>query len=106
MAIHVHQTDVGRRQAVTMRILFHLSGLVLFTCLFLVGKLMYQRRQRCAEALAYVPVSNERLSKFFRYGGETIEVVAFVFGFLEAVAVLILTSGTLIELWMTLSLAD
>lgn len=80
-----------------MRVLFHMTGVMLFIGLFLVGNLLVKRRGSFAQALRYLPVSNKYLCKFFLYCGETFKVVASVGGFLEAVAALILMSGVLVD---------
>lgn len=81
-----------------MRIFLHLSLVLLLCCLFLMGKLMVDRREHWAIALSDSPDSGMRLCKFFLYGGRIIAGVAAVWGFLEAVAVMILMGGWIIDL--------
>ena len=88
-----------------MRILLHLSGLALFICLYFLGKLLCGRTERGAGALVRVPVPKERARNFFLYSGRVVEGIAIVFGFLEAVALLILTSGAVIDLLLMISFA-
>ncbi len=85
-----------------MRILFHITGLVLCICLFLLGNFMAKRSGRLASALTHTPVSNERLCKFFQYSGGTFKAVASIGGLLESVSVVVLTSGVLIDILMGL----
>ncbi len=81
-----------------MRILFHIMGLGLFICLFLLGSFMAKRSGRLASTLTHTPVSNKRLCKFFQYSGGTFKVVASIGGLLESVSVVVLTSGVLIDI--------
>ncbi|HEX8711956.1 MAG TPA: hypothetical protein VF730_08795 [Terracidiphilus sp.] len=81
-----------------MRIFTHLAGVVLLCCVFLLGKLMVDRRENWAIALSHSPDSGNRLCNFFLYGGRTVEWVAAISAFLEAVAVMILMSGWVIDL--------
>ena len=81
-----------------MRILFHLAGVLLFCCVFILGKLMIEGRELCAHALDLIPGSYVHLCKFFLYSGRIFVGLAVVLGFLEFVAVMILTSGWVIDL--------
>lgn len=81
-----------------MRIFVHLLGLVLLCCLFLLGKLMVDKRENWAIALSHTPDSGSRLCNFFLYGGRIVEAVAALSAFLEAVAVMILMGGWIIDL--------
>lgn len=81
-----------------MRIFIHMAGVVLLSCLFLVGKLMVDRREDWAIALSHSPDSGNRLCNFFLYGGSIVEWVAALSAFLEAVAVMILMGGSVIDL--------
>jgi hypothetical protein len=80
-----------------MRILFHATGLMLSICLFLLGYLMANRRAKFARSLAHTPTSSERLAKFFLYGGGTLEVLSSIWGLLEGISVILLTSGLLVD---------
>ena len=81
-----------------MHTLMHLAGMLFFCCLFLLGGLMIEGRQLCAEPLMHFPVSNAHLCKFSSYGGRIFESVALVCGFLEVVTVTILTSAWVIDI--------
>ncbi len=81
-----------------MYIFMHVAGVVLLFCLFLLGKMMAEGRETWAEALAGIPVRNAYLCNFFLYGGRIFEGVAMVWGLLEVVAVMILTSGWIIDM--------
>lgn len=81
-----------------MRILLHMAGVLLFCCLFVVGKLMIEGREMCAQAVAQIPGSYAHLCKFFLYSGRIFVGLAVVFGFVEVVVVMILTSGWVIDL--------
>jgi hypothetical protein len=83
-----------------MRILFHITGLGLCICLFLLGNFIVKRSGRLASALTHAPDSNDRLCKFFQYSGGTFKVVASIGGLLESVSVVVLTSGVLIDALM------
>lgn len=80
-----------------MRILFHTSGLLVFICLFLMGKIAIERRAIWANFLTLRRPTQKRLSNIFLYTGTTFEVIASLFGFLEAVAMLVLMSGWVLE---------
>ena len=74
-----------------MRTLWHLTGVLLFCAAFLLGKMMVEQRRRWAHALTPGKSESESLSRVFLYSGRTIETVSAVAGFLEVVAVLVLT---------------
>ncbi len=80
-----------------MRILIHAIGLLLSICLFLLGYFIVDRRVRFARSLAHSPGSNKRLCNFFLYGGGALEVLSSIWGLVEGVSVLILTSGLLVD---------
>lgn len=86
-----------------MRIFTHLLWVVLLCCLFLLGKLMVEQRERWAIALSHSPDSGNRLCNFFLYGGRFVEGIAAVTAFLEAVAVLILMGGWIIDLFVAMA---
>jgi hypothetical protein len=81
-----------------MQIWKHSLGVVLCIVLFLAGKLMVADCRRWGLALTRRAASAGRLSKIFLYSGKLFEVVAVVAGFVEAVAVMVLASGWLIDL--------
>jgi hypothetical protein len=65
---------------------------------------MVDKREHLAIALSDSPDTGVRLCKFFLYGGRIVEGVAAVWGFLEAVAVMILMGGWIIDLLITMAL--
>jgi hypothetical protein len=81
-----------------MRILLHMTGVLLFCCVFVAGKLMIEGREICAQALAQIPGSYAHLCKFFLYCGRIFVGLGVVLGFIEVVVVIILTSGWVIDL--------
>ncbi len=80
-----------------MRILFHMTGVAISICLFILGNLLIRYRGRFAKWLTRLPGLNERLSNFFLYAGGTFKVIASVGGLLEAVSIVLLTSGLLLD---------
>lgn len=80
-----------------MRILFHMTGLVLSISLFLLGNLLIRNRGRFAKALTHVSDSNDQLCNFFLYAGGTFKVIASIGGLLETVSVVLLTSGVIVD---------
>lgn len=80
-----------------MRILFHMTGVFLSICLFLLGNLLIRNRGKYAQCFPRSLGSNERRCNFFLYAGRTFEVVASVGGLLETVSVVLLTSGVIID---------
>jgi hypothetical protein len=87
-----------------MRILLHLGGIAFFCGLYFLGKLMIGHREGWAEALKNFPVSNGHLCKLFLYSGRTFEGFALVCGFLEVVAVMILSCGWIIDMLVAMAL--
>ncbi|HEV2134033.1 MAG TPA: hypothetical protein VGR47_07190 [Terracidiphilus sp.] len=83
-----------------MRILLHTAGVLLFCCLFILGKLMIEGREIFAQTLAQIPGSYAHLCKFFLYGGRIFIGLAVVLGFIEFVVVMILTSGWVVDLFL------
>ncbi|HUX44298.1 MAG TPA: hypothetical protein VMV57_06070 [Terracidiphilus sp.] len=73
-----------------MRILKYALWVVFFVGIYLMGKMIQEQNQRLAIAVTHQATPPEGLCKFFRYTGETIQVVAAVWGFLDMVAVLVL----------------
>ena len=68
----------------------HLLRVMLYLAIFLLGKLMVDRRGKLAASLTPGSSSSEPLNRFFLYSGRTIKTVSAVAGFLEAVAALVL----------------
>ena len=81
-----------------MLILRHILRMALCCGVYFLGKAMVISQHRWAAIVTQRQVSSQRLSKFFLYSGRTFEVVGFVWGFLEVVAVVILTSGWVTEM--------
>ncbi len=71
-----------------MRVLFYLLGVLAFCGLFWLGRLMTARGQRWEDELEH----RVAVRKFFLYGGRIFQVVGLVWGFLDAVAVVVLGS--------------
>ena len=74
-----------------MRVLWYLLGVLAFCGLFALGRLMTARGQRWEDAHQH----GRGVRKIFLYGGRIFQVVGLVWGFLDAVAVLVL--GTAIS---------
>ncbi len=89
-----------------IQILRHCLGLAIFCALYFAGKLAVTDGQRWGRERARKADSEGGVGKFFFYSGRFFEVVAFVGGFIEAVAVMVLASGWLIDLLMGFSLAE
>lgn len=87
-----------------MRILFHATAVLLFAGLFLMGKLAVERRVSWAHTLTLKPIPQRRLCSFLLYGGKTFEAIALVLGFLEAVALLIVMFGSVIDQLVSIAL--
>jgi hypothetical protein len=83
-----------------MRIFMHALWAVLLFCLFLLGKVMVDKRENWAIALADSADSGNCLCNFFLYGGRIVESVAAVWAFLEVVAVMILMGGWIIDFFV------
>lgn len=81
-----------------MRILLHMAGVVLFCCLFILGRVLIEGREMCAQALAHIPGSYTYLCKIFLYSGRIFIGIAILLGFIEVVVVMILTSGWVVDL--------
>ena len=81
-----------------MRILGHLLNILIFCCIFLLGKLMADRNRRWASAVAHDPATVQDMSKFFLYGGKTFEVLGAVASGVDGIAILILCSHYLLDL--------
>lgn len=89
-----------------IQVLRHSLGVALFFALFLVGRLMVVDARRWADTLMRRSSISRRVSKIFLFAGKMFEVVAVVGGFVEAVAVMVLASGWLIELVTTFGVAE
>ena len=75
-----------------MRLAHHMIGFAVLVLAFLLGKLMVQQARRWSEALGSRYASRNRLGRFFVGAGRTVEVIAAIWGFLEAVAVMVLAT--------------
>ena len=73
-----------------MEALRHLVHAMLYCGVFLLGKVIVDRRRKLAEKLTSTTADSGQLSDVFLYGGRTIETVSAVAGFLEVVAFLVL----------------
>ena len=89
-----------------MRILRHSLGMAICCAMFLAGKLVAERGRRWDRNLARRPDSYIAVSKIFFFSGKFVEVVAFVAGFIEAVAVMVLASAWLYDLVAGLGLGE
>jgi hypothetical protein len=89
-----------------MPILRHSVGVATCCALFLAGKLVAEGGRSWAGKQAREPDSYGTVCKIFLYSGKFFEVVALVGGFIEAVAVMVLASGWLIELVTGFGLAE
>ncbi|MGC9159068.1 MAG: hypothetical protein ACP5FH_08755 [Terracidiphilus sp.] len=76
----------------------HSLGVALFCALFVAGKLMVAFSRDWAEALTRHGTASEPVSKIFLIGGKFFEVVSAIGGFVEAVAVIVLASGWMLDL--------
>ena len=85
-----------------MQIMQYLLGVVFFCGVFLLGKWMADRgRQRDRESLPS-PAPTGGMGKFVHYSGRICQAVAVVWGFLDAVSVMVLTAGWLTDLLLNL----
>lgn len=75
-----------------MRLAYHTICFAVLVLVFLLGKLMIQDARRWAEALGSRFASRDSLGRFFVRAGRTVEVIAAIWGFLEAVAVMVLAT--------------
>jgi type III secretory pathway component EscS len=89
-----------------MRILFHLCGVIVFGCLFVMGKLMSEAHAEWTASFWRVPLPAQALGKIFLYSGKFFEVLAFIGALLEVVAVMILASGWIVDILFGLSFAS
>lgn len=89
-----------------MRIWFHLGGVIVFGCLFILGKVMSEGRAEWAGYLWRIPVPAQHLCKIFLYSGKMFEMLALIGAFLEVVVVMILAGGWVIDLLVGVSFAS
>ena len=73
-----------------MLALQYLLGVILFCGVFQVGKLMAKQSHTWADFSPRRILQPENVEKVFLYGGRIFQVVAVVWGFLDAVSVLVL----------------
>jgi len=78
-----------------LQILRHSLGLLIFCTLFMAGRLVAADGRRWM--VARRAGSESEVGKVFLYSGKIFEVVAVVGGFVEAVAVMVLTSGLIFD---------
>ncbi len=89
-----------------IQILRHSLGLAIFCALYFAGKFAVADGQKWSRERTRKADLEGGVGKFFLYGGRFFEVVAFVGGFIEAVAVMVLASGWLINLVTGFGLAE
>ena len=73
-----------------MLALQYLLGVLLFCGVFQLGKLMTKQSQKWADSSSRRLLYPGSVAKIFLYGGRICQVVAVVWGFLDAVSVLVL----------------
>jgi len=73
-----------------MLALQYLLGVILFCGVFQLGRLMTRLSQKWADSSPRRIPHPESVEKVFLYGGRIFQVVALVWGFLDAVSVLVL----------------
>lgn len=73
-----------------MLALQYLLGVMLFCGVFLLGKLMTKQSQKWVDSSSRRILHPESVGKVFLYGGRIFQVVAVVWGFLDAVSLLVL----------------
>lgn len=76
-----------------MRLAQHILGLIVLVSVYFLGSLMVQQARRWSEAIAPRHASRENWGRFFVGAGRTVEVIAAIWGFLEAVAVMVLATA-------------
>ncbi len=81
-----------------MRVMEYLLGVVFCCGVFLLGRWMADQGRKRDRILLPSPVLSGYMCKFFHYSGRICQVVAVVWGFLDAVSVMVLTSGWLTDL--------
>ncbi|HVU45934.1 MAG TPA: hypothetical protein VHD85_07410 [Terracidiphilus sp.] len=75
-----------------MVLLHYILGIAFFYGVYLLGKLMVGESRKWADLLASRYASRGALGKVFTYCGWIVQVIAMVWGFLDAVAVLVLAT--------------
>ena len=75
-----------------MRLAHHMLGFTILVTVFLLGRLMVQQARSWSEVLSSRFASRATLGRWFVGTGRTVEVIAAIWGFLEAVAVMILAT--------------
>jgi len=73
-----------------MLALQYVLGVVLFCGIFQLGRLMTRQGQKWADSPSRRVLHPKRVGKIFLYCGRIFQVVAVVWGFLDAVSVLVL----------------
>lgn len=73
-----------------MHAIKYLLGVVFFFSFYLLGKVIAEDSRRWSESLANRFASRGALHRFFAYSGNIFQVVAVIWGFLDAVAALVL----------------
>lgn len=73
-----------------MPALQYLLGVLLFCGVFQLGKFMTKQSESWADSPLRRIIHPESAGKIFLYGGRVFQVVAVVWGFLDAVSVLVL----------------
>ena len=71
-----------------MRLAHHMLGFTILVTVFLLARLMVQQARSWSAVLS----SRATLGRWFVGTGRTVEVIAAIWGFLEAVAVMILAT--------------
>jgi len=74
------------------RLLHHMTGFAILFLAFLLGGLIARHARGWSEALASRMSAQGRLREVFEYTGRVLQVIAAIWGFLEAVAVTILAT--------------
>ncbi len=73
-----------------MLILKYVLWVVFFAGVFLLGSVMEKQSRKLAGIVTRRRNPPSGVCKFFRYSGDTLQIVGAVVGFIEAVAVLVL----------------
>lgn len=76
-----------------MRVLEYLLGVLFFCGVYLLGRWMTRQSQRWDHTAAQTLARHTSVRKFFLYGGRIFQVVGVIWGFLDAVSVLVLGLG-------------
>ena len=73
-----------------MLILKYVLWVVFFAGVFLLGSWIQKKDRTLAGVLTHRKNPPDRVCKFFHYAGDAIQIVAAIWGFIDAVAVLVL----------------